>query len=92
MLSLLSPSEIQDKLAEGMKSARKRRKESRGLAAEKTGVPSATIRRFEDTGEISIRQFLMLAEVYGKVELINSVFAENEAKTMKELVNQNSVR
>jgi HTH-type transcriptional regulator/antitoxin HipB len=88
MISIISPKEVQTELAFQLKSLRKLKGHSRSEAAHRSGVPSATLRRFEDTGEISLRQFLMLCAVYGSLESAGSLFPEPTAKTMDEFVSQ----
>lgn len=69
--------------------AKKRRKwlsYSREKASEISGVPAATIRKFEDTGEISFRQFLMLLQAYGDLSMTDKMFENPPAKTMDELI------
>lgn len=88
MMFIESPNEVQTKLAFQLRSLRKRRGHSRSEAAHRSGVPSATLRRFEDTGEISLRQFLMLCAVYGSLESASSLFPDPTAKTMDEFVKQ----
>ena len=63
--SIKSPYESQLELASLYKEARKSQKHSRREASKRTGVPEPTIRRFEDTGDISLRQFLVLCGTYG---------------------------
>lgn len=68
MLSLHTAFDIQMELKDFIKQARKQQKLSVSNLAEKSGVPYATIRRFESTGNISLRQFLMLYEVVGELD------------------------
>jgi transcriptional regulator with XRE-family HTH domain len=60
MLLLLSPADIQNTLRAYIKSQRKHAKLSRDQLAERSTVPAATIKKFETTGQISLRQFLLL--------------------------------
>ena len=81
-----SPREVQDHLAEALRQRRRARKHSRQKAAEVSGVPSATLRRFETTGEISLRQFLMLCAAYGDLAHAFELLPEPEPATMAELL------
>ncbi|MGM0482169.1 MAG: helix-turn-helix domain-containing protein [Pseudomonadota bacterium] len=60
---------------------RQRRRES-GMTvealSERSGVPYGTIRKFERSGNISLRQFLMLVEALGDLDLLLSL-TEREA-------------
>lgn len=60
MLSLLSVTEVQSALREHIKLQRKTLKLSRQALAERSTVPASTIKKFETTGQISLRQFLLL--------------------------------
>ena len=90
MLSILSPSDLSDELAKSLKDKRKWLKHSREKASELSGVPVPTLRRFEDTGEISLRQLLMLCQVYGDPSVFKSVFAIPKARTIDELLKSKS--
>lgn len=79
-------SETQLKTALKAKKRRKWLKHSRAKASEISGVPAATIRKFEDTGEISFRQFLMLLQAYGDLSMTDKMFENPPAKTMDELI------
>ena len=67
MLSLSSPFDVQLELSQFAKLTRKNKGYSVKSFAEKTGVPDSTIRKFEKTGEISLRQFLMMYAEIGKL-------------------------
>jgi transcriptional regulator with XRE-family HTH domain len=60
MLSLLTAVDVQLQLSQAVKDKRKSLKLSRQALAEKSTVPSATIKKFETTGQISLRQFILL--------------------------------
>lgn len=79
-------SEVQLKTALKSKSRRKWLHYSREKASEISGVPAVTIRKFEDTGEISFRQFLMLLQAYGDLSTTDKMFENPPAKTMDELI------
>ena len=58
---LISP-DIQSDFARHIRSLRRSRKSSRDASAERSTVPISTIKRFEVTGEILLRQFCLLWE------------------------------
>jgi transcriptional regulator with XRE-family HTH domain len=60
MLSLISPADVQIALREHIKIQRKKLKLSREQLAERSTVPAPTIKKFETTGQISLRQFMLL--------------------------------
>jgi len=67
MLSLLSPFDLQLELSHFVKTTRQAKGYSVQAFSQKTGVPNSTIRKFENTGEISLRQFLMLYAAVGNL-------------------------
>ena len=60
MLTLISPASVQGVLKDHLKYLRKKAKLSRDQLAERSTVPAPTIKKFEMTGQISLRQFLLL--------------------------------
>ena len=60
MLSLISAADVQQALRDRIQSQRQSLKLSRAALAERSTVPAPTIKRFETTGEISLRQFILL--------------------------------
>jgi hypothetical protein len=67
-LSLYSPQDVQLELAKFVRARRKAQKWSRDALAERSTVPAPTIKRFELTGEISLRQLLLLWQCVDDVE------------------------
>ena len=57
---LATPADMQRRLAAAVRERRKGRQLSRADLARRSTVPASTIKRFETTGEISLRQFLLL--------------------------------
>jgi hypothetical protein len=86
MISLTTPRDVQTALADQLKSLRKKKGHSRSEAAHHSGVPAPTLRRFEETGEISLRQFLMLCAVYGELDAASRMLPDPVASTMDELI------
>ena len=60
LLRLITPYDVQQSLAQFLQRRRKEKKLSRRALAEISCVPAPTIKKFESTGEISLRQFLVL--------------------------------
>ena len=81
-----TPHEIQMDLAKRLRTIRRGRKHSRQKACEVSGVPTPTIRRFETTGQISLRQFLMLTSAYGDPTATEALLSEPGPSTMDELL------
>lgn len=57
---LLTERDIQDAFAKHLRALREQAMLSRDNLAERSGVPAATIKRFELTGQISFRQLISL--------------------------------
>lgn len=78
LLSLLTPSEVQEQLAAAVLAKRKSRKWSRQTLAERSTVPAPTIKKFETTGQISLRQFILLWQCVDKLENLRTLIKEDE--------------
>ncbi|CAH6785113.1 helix-turn-helix domain-containing protein [Vibrio lentus] len=78
MLSLYTAYDLQMELKEFIKSARKKDKLSVQKMADLSGVPYATIRKFESSGNISLRQFLMLYETVGDLKKVKELTKSSE--------------
>ncbi|TNH04032.1 helix-turn-helix transcriptional regulator, partial [Pasteurellaceae bacterium Phil31] len=67
-LSLLSAYDVQQSFATYLRQKRKEKKLSRKALAERCLVPEATIKKFETTGQISLRQLLMIWQIVADLE------------------------
>lgn len=90
LLSLYVPANTQDDLAYWIRQRRKALHLSRRALSEQTGVPESTIKRFELTGEVSLRQFLELWFAVDRLDRIEGLLS-NEAfkrppRTIKEVI------
>ena len=74
-LSLLTASDVQHDLAKAVRHRRRELKLSRNALAERSGVPAPTIKRFETTGQISLRQFLLLWQSVDRLECVAALAA-----------------
>lgn len=91
IFALYTPWDLQDALRDFLLERRKVLKKSRRSLAEQSGVPAPTIRRFEETGEISLRQFCVLwctlSDENAFITFINSLRTRRcLPKTMKEVL------
>lgn len=68
MLSLISVSKAQLKIAENIRARRLSMQLTQEGLAERSGVPLPTLRKFEQKGSISLESFLKLLMVIGEVE------------------------
>ncbi len=82
------------RLAQNVKKRRLEKKLSTKTLAEMSGVPAATIQRFELKHAISLESYVKLAKALGYSEEIRQMLAEPKYDTMEELleINKNSKR
>ncbi|ULT25207.1 MULTISPECIES: helix-turn-helix domain-containing protein [Sphingobacterium] len=78
MISLISISKAQQKLANNVRDRRLSMELTQAGLSKRSGVPLATLRKFEQTGVISLESFLKLLMVVGGIEDIL-----NELKPVK---------
>lgn len=79
LLSLLTPTDVQEQLVAAVKARRRAKKWSRQTLAERSSVPASTIKKFETTGQISLRQFILLWQAVDQLENLISLTKEAEA-------------
>lgn len=68
MISLISPFKAQLKIAQIIREMRLAQDLTQEGLAERSGVPIATLRKFEQKGLISLESFLKLVWVFGGLE------------------------
>lgn len=73
MISLISTSKAQKSLAENIRNRRLSMALTQEGLSERSGVPLATLRRFEQKGPISLESFLKLLMVIGGLEEVITV-------------------
>ena len=74
----LLPVEAKKLLAKQAKETRLARGWTRETLSQQTGIPVPTIKRYETTGEISLRQFLKLVFILGDLDKLKEVFKPEE--------------
>ncbi len=77
-LSLYTPGDAQQLTAEYVKTRRRALHLSRRELSEKTGIPEITITRFERTGQISFRQFLVLWAAVDNIDRLQFLWTPEE--------------
>ncbi|MDX2370009.1 MAG: transcriptional regulator [Colwellia sp.] len=75
-LSLLSTADVQTSLCQWLLSQRRALKFSREKLAQRSTVPASTIKKFETTGQISLRQFILLWQSLDELERLNNLTRE----------------
>ncbi len=73
LLSLLTATDLQKNLADTIRAKRKQAKFSRQALAERSTVAASTIKKFETTGQISLRQFLLLWQTLDSLDRVNEL-------------------
>lgn len=83
--SLLTPIEIQIQLAHRFKALRLIAGYKRSTLAKRAGVSEASLKRFENSGEVSLKNLLRLAHSLNHLQEFNALFQPPEARTLAEL-------
>jgi len=87
-LSLTTANDVQQQLALTVRTKRKQIKLSRNALAEKSTVPASTIKKFETTGQISLRQFILLWQCVDSLENLQELCKEQpyQPSTIDEII------
>ncbi len=82
-----TPSDITKRLGKRIRSVRKRKKITQKQLAARSNVSYAVLRKFEQTGQISLESFVKLTMELGLVGEINELFTEPVYTSIEEVVN-----
>ncbi len=90
-LSLLSSTDVQTSMQSWLIKQRKSKKLSRSKLSEISTVPPSTIKKFEITGQISLRQFILLWQSLDDLERLQGLTKkqtqdEPHPKSIKEVL------
>jgi len=77
---LLDDNDIQQAFAAHLRRLRESQKLSRDALAERSCVPSATIKKFELTGQISFRQLLLLWQSFDDLKRLFELTQSSESR------------
>ncbi len=83
--ALLTPIETQTLLARRIKTLRLSAGYKRTTLAKHSGVSEGSLKRFEDIGEISVKNLLRLAHALGRLPEFDTLFQPTEANSLAEL-------
>ena len=72
-------------LGERVRQLRKAQKMSRQDLADRSGVPSPTLRKFEQTGIISLESLLKLVQIFGRLEEFEKLLQPNDLESKRYL-------
>ena len=84
---LNSPLDVAKNLASRLKNVRKRKKITQKILADRSGVSYATLRKFEQTGQISLESLIKLCMELGVVGEINNLFTQPVYGSIEEVIN-----
>ena len=84
---LYSPSDVAKDLASRLKNIRKRKKITQRQLASRSNVSYASLRRFEQTGLISLESFIKLTMELGVVDEIKELFRRPVYSSIEEVIN-----
>jgi transcriptional regulator with XRE-family HTH domain len=82
-----TPNEWGKVIAENVRSLRKKRKLSMARLSEMSGVSHGSIRRFETSGEISLKSLLKIAIVLDCTDDFEQLFKQSEPESIQEIIN-----
>ena len=84
-VEVTTPQSMARKLAEKEKISRKQMKLTQKELSVRSGVSYASVRRFENSGEISLFSLLKIANVLGVLEDFNALFTRKAITSLKDL-------
>ena len=83
-----SPKEISQDLADRVKQNRIRRNFTQQELAERSGVSFGSVKRFEQTGEISLKHLIMISKVLRCSPQFDLLFPVHQYESMEELLKE----
>lgn len=85
-----TPSERAKQIAEREKSKRKSKKLTQQELSKRTGISLGSIKRFEQTGEISFVSLLKIADVLNETDSFDELFNTHTYRSIQEVIDENS--
>ncbi|MFA7171679.1 MAG: helix-turn-helix transcriptional regulator [Candidatus Paceibacterota bacterium] len=80
-----TPEETSKDLSNRLKDLRLIKKWKRSTLAKRSGVTESSLRRFEQTGKISMENFLKLVHALGRLDEIESLLKPPKAQSIEDL-------
>ncbi|MCI5857351.1 MAG: helix-turn-helix domain-containing protein [Agathobacter sp.] len=84
--------EIDTDIAKRMIRLRKRKKLSQKELAAKSGVSLGSLKRFEQSGEISLQSFTKLAIALGVEDELDNLFTEVPFESIEEVIREQTIK
>ncbi len=82
---LKTPQEISINLAKRLRDLRLLKKWKRSTLAKRSGVTESSLRRFEQTGKVSMENFLKLVQALGRLDELDTLLQPPKAQSIDEL-------
>ena len=82
-----TPSDIAVRLAGKIKRIRKRKKITQKQLAARSNVSYASLKKFEQTGQISLESFIKLVMELGLIDEVNALFEQPVYSSIEEVLN-----
>lgn len=86
-LNIKTPNEIQMEIAKNVRRKRKELKLTQEELAKKSGVSFGSIKRFENTGEISLFSLTKIAIIFNCEDELINLFKKREYSSIEEIIN-----
>ena len=82
------PGEIAKDIAKQEKGKRKKRKVTQAELSARAGISLASLKRFEQTGEISFVSLIKIAVVLDETETLDQLFQTREYSSIQEVIDE----
>ena len=89
--NIANPNDVAMQIAAKVRARRLELNLTRGGMALRAGVKFATYRRFEQTGEISLRGLLQIGFALNCLDEFNALFAQKQYQSLEDVLNEQSV-
>lgn len=86
------PNEIQMEIAGNVKARRKEKKMTQKELSERADVSLGSIKRFEQTGEISLNSLIKIAFALNCQDDFEQLFSQKQFATMEELIRAQNIK
>ncbi|WP_462326057.1 helix-turn-helix domain-containing protein [Desulfoplanes sp.] len=90
--TLITPEEVAVELARRVRELRLAKKWKQKTLAQRSGVSEGSLKRFEQTGKISMSGFLKLVFTLGRLDEVSEILKPPRANSIKELQNLDRTR
>ncbi len=81
-----TPSDVAKNLADRLRKVRKRKKITQKDLASRSNVSYASLRKFEETGQISLNSLIKLCMELGLISEINELFTQPVYNSIEEVI------